>query len=280
MLKSSLLEGVEIVIIYDCSQFIDCVIDNFSGKLLEEFIVVVVVCVLFFWYVCLVLVVIILLLLGLCIVFIVMYFQGLNVNIMLLGGIVIVVGVMVDAVIVMIENVYKWLEEWQYQYFDVMLDNKMCWQVIIDVFVEVGLVLFISLLIIMLLFILIFILEGQEGCLFGLLVFIKMYVMVGAVLLVIVVILILMGYWICGKILLESSNLFNCFLICVYYLLLLKVLYWLKIMLLVAVFLVLMVFWLFNKVGGEFLLQINEGDLLYMLLMLLGIFAAEAVSML
>ena len=221
-LKSSLPEGVEIVTTYDRSQLIDRAIDNLSGKLLEEFIVVAVVCALFLWHVRSALVAIISLPLGLCIAFIVMHFQGLNANIMSLGGIAIAVGAMVDAAIVMIENAHKRLEEWQHQHPDATLDNKTRWQVITDASVEVGPALFISLLIITLSFIPIFTLEGQEGRLFGPLAFTKTYAMAGAALLAIVVIPILMGYWIRGKIPPESSNPLNRFLIRVYHPLLLK----------------------------------------------------------
>lgn len=251
-LKSSLPEGVEIVTTYDRSQLIDRAIDNLSGKLLEEFIVVAVVCALFLWHVRSALVAIISLPLGLCIAFIVMHFQGLNANIMSLGGIAIAVGAMVDAAIVMIENAHKRLEEWQHQHPDATLDNKTRWQVITDASVEVGPALFISLLIITLSFIPIFTLEGQEGRLFGPLAFTKTYAMAGAALLAIIVIPILMGYWIRGKIPPESSNPLNRFLIRAYHPLLLKVLHWPKTTLLVAALSVLTVLWPLNKVGGEF----------------------------
>lgn len=277
-LKSSLPEGVEIVTTYDRSQLIDRAIDNLSGKLLEEFIVVAVVCALFLWHVRSALVAIISLPLGLCIAFIVMHFQGLNANIMSLGGIAIAVGAMVDAAIVMIENAHKRLEEWQHQHPDATLDNKTRWQVITDASVEVGPALFISLLIITLSFIPIFTLEGQEGRLFGPLAFTKTYAMAGAALLAIIVIPILMGYWIRGKIPPESSNPLNRFLIRAYHPLLLKVLHWPKTTLLVAALSVLTVLWPLNKVGGEFLPQINEGDLLYMPSTLPGISAAEAAK--
>lgn len=130
---------------------------------------------------------------------------------MSLGGIAIAVGAMVDAAIVMIENAHKRLEEWQHQHPDATLDNKTRWQVITDASVEVGPALFISLLIITLSFIPIFTLEGQEGRLFGPLAFTKTYAMAGAALLAIVVIPILMGYWIRGKIPPESSNPLNRF---------------------------------------------------------------------
>ncbi|HBT6823088.1 TPA: Cu(+)/Ag(+) efflux RND transporter permease subunit SilA, partial [Klebsiella pneumoniae] len=131
-LKASLPEGVEIVTTYDRSQLIDRAIDNLSYKLLEEFIVVAVVCALFLWHVRSALVAIISLPLGLCIAFIVMHFQGLNANIMSLGGIAIAVGAMVDAAIVMIENAHKRLEEWDHQHPGEQIDNATRWKVITD----------------------------------------------------------------------------------------------------------------------------------------------------
>ncbi|WP_241183107.1 efflux RND transporter permease subunit, partial [Enterobacter asburiae] len=131
-LKASLPEGVEIVTTYDRSQLIDRAIDNLSYKLLEEFIVVAIVCALFLWHVRSALVAIISLPLGLCIAFIVMHFQGLNANIMSLGGIAIAVGAMVDAAIVMIENAHKRLEEWDHQHPGEQIDNATRWKVITD----------------------------------------------------------------------------------------------------------------------------------------------------
>ncbi|WP_445335456.1 CusA/CzcA family heavy metal efflux RND transporter [Citrobacter koseri] len=279
-LKSSLPEGVDVVTTYDRSQLIDRAIDNLSYKLLEEFIVVALVCALFLWHVRSALVAIISLPLGLCIAFIVMHFQGLNANIMSLGGIAIAVGAMVDAAIVMIENAHKRLEEWAHQHPGDLLDNETRWKVITNASVEVGPALFISLLIITLSFIPIFTLEGQEGRLFGPLAFTKTYAMAGAAFLAIVVIPILMGYWIRGKIPAESSNPLNRLLIRIYHPLLLKVLHWPKTTLLVAVLSILTVIWPLNKVGGEFLPQINEGDLLYMPSTLPGISAAQAADML
>jgi Cu/Ag efflux pump CusA len=141
--------------------------------------VVAIVCALFLWHVRSALVAIISLPLGLCIAFIVMHFQGLNANIMSLGGIAIAVGAMVDAAIVMIENAHKRLEEWDHQHPGEQIDNATRWKVITDASVEVGPALFISLLIITLSFIPIFTLEGQEGRLFGPLAFTKTYSMAG-----------------------------------------------------------------------------------------------------
>lgn len=279
-LQKSLPEGVEVVTTYDRSQLIDRAIDNLRSKLIEEFIVVAVVCALFLWHVRSALVAIVSLPLGLCIAFIVMHFQGLNANIMSLGGIAIAVGAMVDAAIVMIENAHKRLEHWQEAHPDEKMDNATRWKEITDAAVEVGPALFISLLIITLSFIPIFTLEGQEGRLFGPLAFTKTYAMAGAAALAIVVIPILMGFWIKGKIPAESRNPLNRFLIALYHPLLLKVLKWPKLTLLVAVLSMFTVIWPLSKVGGEFLPKINEGDLLYMPSTLPGISPGQAAVLL
>ncbi|MFI4144886.1 CusA/CzcA family heavy metal efflux RND transporter [Klebsiella pneumoniae] len=279
-LQSSLPEGVEVVTTYDRSQLIDRAIDNLSYKLLEEFIVVALVCALFLWHVRSALVAIISLPLGLCFAFIMMHFQGLNANIMSLGGIAIAVGAMVDAAIVMIENAHKRLEEWEHKHPGEKLSNDIRWKIITEASVEVGPALFISLLIITLSFIPIFTLEGQEGKLFGPLAFTKTWSMAGAALLAIVAIPILMGFWIRGRIPAESSNPLNRFLIRIYHPLLLKVLHWPQTTLLIALLSILTVVWPLNRVGGEFLPQINEGDLLYMPSTLPGISAAQAADML
>ncbi len=279
-LKKSLPEGVEVVTTYDRSQLIDRSIDNLSHKLLEEFIMVAVVCALFLWHLRSALVAIISLPLGLCIAFIVMHFQGMNANIMSLGGIAIAVGAMVDAAVVMIENAHKQLEEWDHQHPGEKIDHATRWKVITDASVEVGPALFISLLIITLSFIPIFTLEGQEGRLFGPLAFTKTYSMAGAAILAVVVIPILMGFWIRGKIPAETRNPLNRFLIRVYHPLLLRVLHWPKLTLVVALLSILTIAWPLSKVGGEFLPQINEGDLLYMPSTLPGISPAQARTLL
>ena len=279
-LKASLPEGVEIVTTYDRSQLIDRAIDNLSGKLIEEFIVVAIVCALFLWHVRSALVAIVSLPLGLCIAFIVMHFQGLNANIMSLGGIAIAVGAMVDAAIVMIENAHKRLEEWDHLHPEEQIDNATRWKVITNASVEVGPALFISLLIITLSFIPIFTLEGQEGRLFGPLAFTKTYSMAGAAMLAIIVIPILMGFWIRGKIPAENSNPLNRLLINAYHPLLIRVLHWPKATLLVAALFIFTVIWPLSQVGGEFLPKINEGDLLYMPSTLPGVSPAEAAALL
>lgn len=279
-LKKSLPEGVEVVTTYDRSQLITRSVENLSHKLLEEFMVVAVVCGLFLWHLRSALVAIISLPLGLCIAFIVMHFQGMNANIMSLGGIAIAVGAMVDAAVVMIENAHKRLEEWHHHHPDEKMDQATRWEVITDAAVEVGPALFISLLIITLSFIPVFTLEGQEGRLFGPLAFTKTYAMAGAAALAILVIPVLMGLWIRGKIPAESSNPLNRFLINMYQPLLLRALRWPKLTLLLALLSILTVLWPLGKVGGEFMPQINEGDLLYMPSTLPGISPAQAAVLL
>ncbi|MBP6122145.1 CusA/CzcA family heavy metal efflux RND transporter, partial [Providencia sp.] len=263
-LSASLPEGIEIVTTYDRSILIDNAIDNLSYKLLEEFIVVALVCAIFLWHFRSALVAIISLPLGLFIAFIIMRYQGINANIMSLGGIAIAIGAMVDAAIVMIENAHKKLEIWQHQNEGKSLDNNQRWKIITDSAVEVGPALFISLLIITLSFIPIFTLEGQEGRLFGPLAFTKTYAMAGAAALALIVIPILMGYWIRGKIPSENKNPLNRFLISIYSPVLIKVLAWPKTTLLIGFFSLFTVIWPLKHLGGEFLPSINEGDLLYM----------------
>lgn len=279
-LSASLPEGIEIITTYDRSILIDNAIDNLSYKLLEEFIVVALVCAVFLWHFRSALVAIISLPLGLFIAFIVMRYQGINANIMSLGGIAIAIGAMVDAAIVMIENAHKKLEKWQHQHEGQVLDNTQRWKLITDSAVEVGPALFISLLIITLSFIPIFTLEGQEGRLFGPLAFTKTYAMAGAAALALIVIPILMGDWIRGNIPNENKNPLNRWLIAIYSPILLKVLAWPKTTLLIGILSLFTVIWPLKNLGGEFLPSINEGDLLYMPSTLPGVSPAQAAYLL
>ncbi|MBW3115283.1 efflux RND transporter permease subunit [Providencia rettgeri] len=279
-LSASLPEGIEIITTYDRSILIDNAIDNLSYKLLEEFIVVALVCAVFLWHFRSALVAIISLPLGLFIAFIVMRYQGINANIMSLGGIAIAIGAMVDAAIVMIENAHKKLEKWQHENEDKVIDNAQRWKVITDSAIEVGPALFISLLIITLSFIPIFTLEGQEGRLFGPLAFTKTYAMAGAAALALIVIPILMGYWIRGNIPNENKNPLNRWLISLYSPILIKVLAWPKTTLLIGFLSLFTVIWPLKHLGGEFLPAINEGDLLYMPSTLPGVSPAQAAFLL
>ena len=279
-LKPSLPEGVEIVPVYDRSTLIDQAVHNLSSKLLEEFTVVALVCALFLWHVRSALVAIITLPLGLCLAFIAMHFQGINANLMSLGGIAIAVGAMVDAAIVMIENAHKKIEDWELAHPGEALTGEPRWRLITDAAVEVGPALFLSLLIITLSFIPIFTLEGQEGRLFGPLAWTKTWSMAASALLAVVLVPVLMGFWIRGKITPEEKNPLNRLLIAVYHPLLARVLRFPKTTLVAAFALLLTVTWPLERIGGEFLPQIAEGDILYMPSTLPGVSSAEAAAML
>ncbi|HSV53761.1 MAG TPA: efflux RND transporter permease subunit, partial [Burkholderiaceae bacterium] len=179
-LQSSLPKGVEIVPVYDRSSLIERAVNNLSFKLLEEFLVVAAVCFVFLFHLRSAFVAIVSLPLGILAAFIVMYYQGVNANIMSLGGIAIAIGAMVDAAVVMIENAHKHLELWKHQHPDAKLEGEARWRVIGDSAVEVGPALFFSLLIITLSFIPVFTLEAQEGRLFSPLAFTKTYAMAAA----------------------------------------------------------------------------------------------------
>ena len=178
-LQRSLPKGVEIVTTYDRSGLIERAVENLSHKLIEEFVVVALVCVLFLWHLRSALVAIISLPIGVLIAFVVMKHQGINANIMSLGGIAIAIGAMVDAAVVMIENAHKKVEAWQHAHPGERLRGEAHWQVMTEAAVEVGPALFFSLLIITLSFIPVFTLQAQEGRLFGPLAFTKTYAMAG-----------------------------------------------------------------------------------------------------
>ncbi|PKO73655.1 MAG: CusA/CzcA family heavy metal efflux RND transporter, partial [Betaproteobacteria bacterium HGW-Betaproteobacteria-17] len=279
-LKAGLPPGVEIVTTYDRSALIDRAIENLSHKLIEEFIVVALVCALFLWHLRSSLVAIISLPLGVLIAFIVMRQQGVNANIMSLGGIAIAVGAMVDAAVVMIENAHKHIEAWQRAHPGKTLQGEAHWRVIVDAASEVGPALFFSLLIITLSFIPVFTLEAQEGRLFGPLAFTKTYAMAAAAALSVTLVPVLMGYWIRGRIPDESKNPLNRWLIRAYQPLLDAVLARPKTTLAVAALVFLSVAWPISRLGGEFLPPLDEGDLLYMPSALPGLSAQKAAELL
>ena len=223
ILKHSLPSGVEIVTTYDRSQLIDRAVENLWHKLLEEFLVVAVVCALFLWHLRSALVAIIALPLGVLMAFIIMHHQGINANIMSLGGIAIAIGAMVDAAIVMIENAHRKLEQWQLEHGESTRKQQI--NVIIDAACEVGPALFFSLLIITLSFIPVFSLQAQEGRLFAPLAYTKTYAMAAAAGLSVTLIPVLMTFFIRGHIRPEHQNPINRGLIKVYKPLLLAVLH-------------------------------------------------------
>ncbi|MDO9273909.1 MAG: efflux RND transporter permease subunit [Rugosibacter sp.] len=279
-LKKSLPPGVEIVTTYDRSQLITRAIENLSHKLLEEFIVVALVCAIFLWHLRSALVAIVALPLGVMSAFIVMRYQGVNANIMSLGGIAIAIGAMVDAAIVMIENAHKQIEAWQHQHPGEKLQGDAHWRVIAHAAAEVGPALFFSLLIITLSFIPVFTLEAQEGRLFGPLALTKTYAMAAAAGLSVTLIPVLMGYWIRGRIPDENRNPLNRGLIRIYQPLLDKVLQYPKATLFIAVLVLLTTLWPITRLGGEFMPPLDEGDLLYMPSALPGLSAAKAAQLL
>lgn len=279
-LKSALPEGVEIVPVYDRSSLIDRAIQNLTHKLIEEFIVVALVCAIFLWHVRSALVAVITLPLGLALAFIAMHFQGLNANIMSLGGIAIAVGAMVDAAIVMIENAHKHIEVWEEAHPGADLAGAERWKVITEAAVEVGPALFMSLLIITLSFIPIFTLEGQEGRLFGPLAWTKTWSMAASAFLAVVLVPVLMGLWIRGKIPPEDKNPLNRWLVRLYQPLLMGVLRRPKTTLFAALLVLIGGLYPVEKLGGEFLPQIAEGDILYMPSTLPGVSSSEAAAML
>jgi Cu(I)/Ag(I) efflux system membrane protein CusA/SilA len=279
-LKPGLPPGVEIVPVYDRSNLIKRAVSNLGHKLIEEFVVVAIVCAIFLFHLRSALVAIVTLPAGILIAFIVMYYQGVNANILSLGGIAIAVGAMVDAAVVMIENAHKHIEAWRHAYPGKKLQGQEHWRVIGDAAAEVGPALFFSLLIIVLSFIPVFTLQAQEGRLFSPLAFTKTYSMAAAAGLAVTLIPVLMGYLIRGRIPDEQKNPLNRFLIAVYRPLLDVVLRFPKATLFGAALLALLSILPLTRLGGEFMPAIDEGDLLYMPSALPGLSAGKVSELL
>ena len=279
-LRTSLPEGVEIVPVYDRSGLIKRAVDNLTHKLIEEFIVVAVVCLVFLFHLRSALVAIVSLPLGVLAAFLVMRYQGVNANIMSLGGIAIAVGAMVDAAVVMIENAHKHLEHWLEDNPGRELTGHERWNVIGESAAEVGPALFFSLLIITLSFIPVFTLEAQEGRLFSPLAFTKTYSMAAAAGLSVTLVPVLMGYLIRGRIPSEQSNPLSRWLIRLYQPMLSKVLAYPKATVAIAIVLLGATAWPILRTGGEFMPPLDEGDLLYMPSALPGLSAGKAAQLL
>ncbi|WP_044874416.1 efflux RND transporter permease subunit [Pseudomonas sp. LFM046] len=279
-LKGSLPEGVEIVTTYDRSQLIERAVRNLSHKLVEEFIVVALVCAAFLWHLRSSIVAIVSLPVGVLIAFAVMRHQGINANIMSLGGIAIAIGAMVDAAVVMIENAHRRVEAWYARHPGEQLRGEQHWRVMTEAAAEVGPALFFSLMIITLSFIPVFTLEAQEGRLFGPLAFTKTYAMAAAAGLSVTLVPVLMGYWIRGRLPSEQSNPLNRGLIRLYQPALDAVLRHPRTTLVVALLAFLTALWPVSRLGGEFLPPLDEGDLLYMPSALPGLSAQKASELL
>lgn len=256
-LESSLPEGVELVTVYDRSGLIERAVDNLWQKLGQELLMVALVCVIFLFHLRSSLVAVISLPIGILAAFIVMYAQGLNANIMSLGGIAIAIGAMIDGAIVLIENMHKHIEREP-------LTDENRWRIVTDSAVEVGPALFFSLLIITVSFIPVFALEAQEGRMFSPLAFTKTYAMGAAAALAITLVPVLMGYFIRGNILAENKNPLNRILVGGYRPLLRRALAYPRSTLGIAVLVLLSGFWPLSQTGSEFIPPLDEGDIMYM----------------
>ena len=279
-LKPGLPPGVEIVPTYDRSSLIKRAVANLQQKLIEEFIVVALVCGVFLFHLRSAFVAIVSLPLGILMAFIVMYYQGVNANIMSLGGIAIAVGAMVDAAVVMIENAHKHIEAWNHAHPGEKLAGEEQWRVIGEAAAQVGPALFFSLIIITLSFIPVFTLEAQEGRLFSPLAYTKTYAMAAAAALAVTLIPVLMGYLIRGKIPDEQKNPLNRGLIRIYQPLLDKVLAFPKATVLIALLILAATLYPATHIGGEFMPPLEEGDLLYMPSALPGLSVGKASELL
>ena len=256
-LKSSLPEGVEVVPVYDRSKLIDRAVDNLWSKLLEELAVVAIVCVAFLFHLRSSIVAVVTLPLGILVSFIIMYMQGINANIMSLGGIAIAIGAMTDGAIVMIENMHKHMEK-------TSLTDENRWQIVAKAASEVGPALFFSLLIITVSFLPVFILEAQEGRMFSPLAYTKTYAMAASAGLAITLVPVLMGYFIRGKVVSEKKNPLNRLLIAIYMPVLKQVMKFPKSTIVAAILVTIVGFWPVDKIGSEFIPPLDEGDLMYM----------------
>ncbi|MBZ0234243.1 MAG: CusA/CzcA family heavy metal efflux RND transporter [Deltaproteobacteria bacterium] len=252
-------EGVEVVVTYDRSGLIRESIDTLTRTLVEEMIVVSVIIFLFLLHARSALVPILTLPLGVLLAFIPMAFQGLTANIMSLGGIAVAIGAMVDASIILIENIHKKLEAWEEGGREGDRTG-----VIVRAMQEVGPSIFFSLLVITVAFIPVFTLEGTEGRLFKPLAFTKTYSMGFAAILAVTLTPALAVIFIRGRIRGEHTNPINRWLVAAYVPVVRFVVRqrWLV----VGAAVVIMAFTVpaFLRLGNEFMPPLHEGAILYM----------------
>ena len=256
-LEKSLPEGVEVVTTYDRSDLIRRSVKTLENTLVKEFLMVALVCALFLFHLRSSAVIVLSLPLGVLVAFIIMKAQGINANIMSLGGIAIAIGAMVDSAIVMIENVHKHIER-------EALTNENRWRIMTDAATEVGPPLFFSLLIITLSFLPVFTLEAQEGRLFAPLAFTKTYAMAAAACLSVTLVPVLMGYFIRGKVIHERKNPVNRALVAAYRPVLNAVIRFPRVTLALAAAILVVGLWPATRLGSEFMPPLDEGDLMYM----------------
>ena len=279
-LKASLPEGVEIVPTYDRSTLIEHSVETLTQRLAEEFLVVAVVCLVFLFHLRSSFVAIVSLPLGILIAFMIMRHQGINANIMSLGGIAIAIGAMVDAAVVMIENAHKHLEAWRHANPEREPGSAEYFALSKAASVEVGPALFFSLLIITVSFLPVFSLEAQEGRLFAPLAYTKTFAMAAAAGLSVTLIPVLMGWFVRGKIVPETKNPLNRFLIAIYRPLLSFALRFPKAGILAGVLALAATWYPVSQLGSEFIPPLDEGDLLSMPTTLPGLSPGKAAELL
>ena len=271
-IAASLPSGTEIVPVYDRSQLIERAIATLKSTLIEEGVVVAIICVVFLLHVRSALVAIIMLPVGVLMAFGAMKLLGIGSNIMSLGGIAIAIGAMVDAAIVMIENAHKHLER--------AAPDRPRLEVLIEAAAEVGPALFFSLLIITVSFLPIFTLEAQEGRLFGPLAFTKTFAMAAAALLSVTLVPTLMVVFVRGRIIPEHRNPINRWLIRLYRPVIRAVLRAKTLVILLALAALAASWWPLQRIGSEFMPDLNEGTLLFMPTTLPGLSVTKAAELL
>ncbi len=272
-LRGSLPDGVEIVETYDRSSLIERAVSTLQGKLLEEFLVVGLVCILFLFHIRSSLVILISLPIGVLVAFVIMRTQGINANIMSLGGIAIAIGAMVDGAIVMVENMHKHLEGRE-------LNSSERWKVVAQASAEVGPAIFYSLVIITLSFLPVFTLQAQEGRLFAPLAFTKTYAMAASAGLAVTLVPVLMGYLVRGKIRPEMDNPVNRLLVAIYRPMVRFVLRFPWLAVATGALVLVVTLYPVSRLGTEFMPDLDEGDLLYMPTTYPGLSAGKAQQLL
>jgi Cu(I)/Ag(I) efflux system membrane protein CusA/SilA len=283
-LKAGLPDGVEIVAVYDRGDLIERAVKSLNTSLMQELIIVSLVVILFLLHARSAFVAIITLPLGILMAFIVMRIQGLNANIMSLGGIAITIGTMVDGAIVMVENAHSRLAEASEKKTsegkgsELTLDER--WKTIGASCHEVGPALFFSLLVITVSFLPIFTMQAQEGRLFSPLAFTATYAMAASAILAITLVPVMMGYLLRGKIIAEHKNPINRALHALHKPALTLAMRWRSITLIVAVGLLAVTYYPYSKLGSEFMPPLDEGDILYMPTTFPGISITKAKELL
>jgi len=278
-LAKGLPDGVEIVTVYDRGDLIERAVASLNTSLVQEIIIVSLVVVAFLLHVRSAMVAIITLPMGILMAFLVMRWQGLNANIMSLGGIAITIGTMVDGAIVMVENAHKHLAE-AVAHKGSALTNEERWDTISVAAREVGPALFFSLLVITVAFLPIFSMQAQEGRLFSPLAFTATYAMASAAILAVTLVPVMMGYFIRGNIVSEQANPLNRILHALHEPALNVAMQWRWATLLVAAILVAATYFPFSKLGSEFMPPLDEGDILYMPITFPGISITKAKELL